>query len=199
MRYNGGMEPVCEFCEKPLEVASTGRPRKFCSSRCRVAAHRQRKKTLDVPLELRRKDRWVRHKNKRPITVEWRPASVTNSDTWASFNDVVESKTGDGAGYVLGEGIGCIDLDGVIEDGKYTETAEWLLRECPDTWVEVSPSGKGLHVWGYLPESAGSVRVLHGQSVEVYSRDRYITVTGKRFNGAPSTLADLTDFVASMK
>ena len=34
--------PRCEQCGAPVAVASTGRPRKFCSSRCRKRAQRSR-------------------------------------------------------------------------------------------------------------------------------------------------------------
>jgi hypothetical protein len=35
--------PRCERCGQPLDVADTGRPRRFCTDRCRKAAARVRK------------------------------------------------------------------------------------------------------------------------------------------------------------
>ena len=36
----------CLHCGEPLELASTGRPRRYCGARCRVAAHRARRAAL---------------------------------------------------------------------------------------------------------------------------------------------------------
>lgn len=102
------------------------------------------------------------------------------------------SKVGHGLGFVLGEGVGCIDLDGVLVDGGLVPAAVDLLASLPKTWVEISPSGKGLHVWGLLPEGPGRVMVRDGISVERYSRGRYITVTGRRWDNSPLVLGDLS-------
>ncbi len=38
------LDPVsaCEFCGAPIARAATGRPRRYCSGRCRTAANRER-------------------------------------------------------------------------------------------------------------------------------------------------------------
>lgn len=94
-------------------------------------------------------------------------------------------------GFVLGEGIGCIDLDHCIVGGELSEGAAAILSMLPATWVEVSPSGDGLHIWGRFSKSGRSVGTFMGQPVEVYDRARYVTVTGHRFKDAPVVLADL--------
>jgi len=38
----------CENCDVQLVWARTGRPKRFCSTRCRVAAHRKRPAQLDL-------------------------------------------------------------------------------------------------------------------------------------------------------
>ena len=40
--------PTCEHCGARLIWARTGRPRRFCSTRCRVAAHRARPRQLVI-------------------------------------------------------------------------------------------------------------------------------------------------------
>lgn len=100
------------------------------------------------------------------------------------------SKVGDGLGFALGDGIGCIDLDHCVDDGVLADWAAAILDRLPATYTEVSPSGHGLHIWGRIPERPGR-RV---GNVEVYSAGRYITVTGNRWGDCPSTLADLSDF-----
>lgn len=190
---------TCRHCRKRFDVPTTGRPKKFCSGKCRVASHRLAKREkagLAVPDGLATQKRWVRHKSKRPLTVTGRAASVTSPRTWSSLKAARESDVGDGLGFVLGDGIGCIDLDDVFDGrGRLDPAAKWLLAELPETWVEVSPSGKGLHIWGFLPEGRGRVVKRRGVSVEVYSQGRYMTVTGVSYGDAPVRLADLSEFV----
>lgn len=105
---------------------------------------------------------------------------------------------GVGLGYVLAEGDGvvCIDLDHCITGGEVAAWAREILDASPPTYVEVSPSGKGLHVWGLGHLDRGRV-IRDGQrAVEVYSQGRYIAVTGRRFEGAPVALADLSGVIA---
>lgn len=99
-----------------------------------------------------------------------------------------------GLGFVLGDGIGCIDLDHCIIDGRLTAWAIEILDSLPTTYTEVSPSGAGLHVWGLIPERPGRKVRRDGHSVETYSTGRYITVTGNRWGTCPNTLADLSHF-----
>lgn len=130
-----------------------------------------------------------------PVTAEGRAASSTDPATWCSAADARRSKVGDGLGFVLdGDGIVCLDLDHCLVDGELAGRAAEILAMCPDTFVEVSPSGDGLHVWGWgnVPEG----RKLDG--CEVYGTGRYITVTGDRWKGSPAALADLSEVIASL-
>lgn len=149
-----------------------------------------------MPTELVSRDRWVLWKpvrragrmTKMPVQVDGSPASSTDQSTWAPFSQVRSAKR---KGYVLGDGIGCIDLDHCLVDGVLTPAAAEFLAKVPPTYIEVSPSGDGLHVWGLMSAGRGSVRRLNGLSVERYSTGRYITITGKPFEGSVPRLADL--------
>ena len=102
---------------------------------------------------------------------------------------------GDGVGFVLnGDGIACIDLDDCLVDGRPKPWARRILRSTPATYVEVSPSGRGLHIFGYAEVGRG--RCTKG--VEVYDRGRYICVTGRRFSSFPAGLADMSALVNSI-
>lgn len=190
---------MCHQCKTTFPIPNTGRPKKFCSPRCRLVNHRRMVKVkggLSVPDEVASAPRWVRHVSKRPVTVSGRSASVVDPGSWSSLVDARSSRVGEGLGFVLGDGIGCVDFDNVIDSqGVLDPRVEVLLSEAPNTWVEVSPSGRGLHVWGLLPEAKGRVFTHKGVSVEVYSQGRYMTVTGESFRGAPARLADLSEFV----
>mgnify|MGYP003681262558 CR=1 FL=1 len=73
---------------------------------------------------------------------------------------------------------GCIDLDHCLIDGKPTPEARKFLRDYPSHYIEVSPSGDGLHILGLQKEQGGRRQSIGGLSVERYSVGRYITMTG---------------------
>lgn len=127
-------------------------------------------------------------------------ASVVAPATWATHGEARASKAGVGLGYVLAEGDGlvCIDLDHCFVDGELKSWARTILDRCPATYTEVSPGGDGLHVWG-LGELERGRRMRHdGESIEIYGKGRYVAVTGRRFEGSPGRLADLSEVVASL-
>jgi primase-polymerase (primpol)-like protein len=64
----------------------------------------------------------------------------------------------------------------------------------PSTYVEVSPSGSGLHVWGF----ADLVQGRRTGDVEIYGAGRYITVTGRRFRGCGVEFANLDDWISDL-
>lgn len=115
------------------------------------------------------------------MTVHGAFASSTNSQTWTTHSIASESNVGVGLGFVLGDGIGCIDLDHCLVNGQLTPPAKAFVEKYPNNYVEVSPSGDGLHIWGLLAEGKGSKRSVDGLSIETYSTGRYITVTGEVF------------------
>ncbi|MGY1945326.1 bifunctional DNA primase/polymerase [Nocardia asiatica] len=187
---------VCERCGGDLGAPRRGPTPRYCSGRCRVAAHRARQV---VPSEMRTRDRWVMWKQayrgglptKVPIQPTGKAASSTNAATWSPWARVRPAAR---KGYVLGGGIGCIDLDHCLVDGELTPAAAKFLAALPPTYIEVSPSGRGLHVWGRLPEGRGRRYVTpDGLHVERYSVGRYITVTERPAPGSVRRLADLSE------
>lgn len=145
--------------------------------------------------------RWVRRsKRKMPLTVEGAAASSTDPGTWTTHAAAKRSRVGAGLGFVLaGDGIVCVDLDHCIDaSGRLAGWARRILDRMPATFVEVSPSGTGLHIFGRGWVGRGR-RIRSGdRSVEVYDRGRYIAVTGQRFEAAPARLADISAVVATL-
>lgn len=88
-----------------------------------------------------------------------------------------------------GDGVACVDFDHI---GRRTPSwlAEWL-REHP-TFVEWSPSGDGLHVWGFT--SGGWRSGRHGD-VECYADGRYITVTRRPHRLSVPKLGEIDSLV----
>lgn len=163
-----------------------------------------------IPAELKSGARWVRWRTitrggrptKLPLTVDGDVASSTDPSTWSTFERAAASSVGDGMGVVLlaTDDVVCVDLDHVLVDGHPLPAAARLLGRLPRTWVEVSPSGDGLHVWGRASSLRAGRRTVTaaGVSLEAYPHGRYITVTGRRFADAPLALADLDDVLAAL-
>lgn len=163
-------------------------------TRSSPARRNRKRRSTQIPEALRlqtTQSRWVNwDTTKRPINPHTgHPASVTNPHTWANL-DTARQRDPTHIGYVLGGGIGCIDLDHCIHpDGTLTPGAQAIVDHYPDSWIEVSPSGEGLHIWGTAPELKGLRRTWHGQTIEFYSKSRYITITGHTWQ--PGTLQPL--------
>ncbi|MFJ4768450.1 DNA primase [Streptomyces uncialis] len=189
----------CERCGEHLSARHSHRAR-FCSVRCRMAAHRARKRDA-TPRELRTRDRWVRRSaEKVPLTTAGKAASSTDSRSWSTHAEASASVVGVGTGFVLSaiDDIVCIDLDHCLDrmTGKLARWAAAILRDAGTTYVEVSPSGDGLHIWGRADVRQGRrIRRPDGTAVEIYGTGRYIAMTGRRHGSSPSILADLSAVV----
>ena len=113
------------------------------------------------------------------MTLSGAPASSTDPGTWSWYRAVRRSGVGDGYGVMLGGGLACLDLDHCFDDrGRLAGWARVEVEKiAAPLWVERSLSGDGLHVFYEAPEAPGTRR----GGVEVYSRARFIAVTGDRF------------------
>lgn len=128
---------------------------------------------------MKKRNSWVRAAGKRPVTISGSPASSTDPETWSSFADVAKSSAGNGFGVMLGDGLGCWDLDHCIVGGELVPWAREILDDIDSPiWTECSISGEGLHVFVSAPEQRGFKR----GGVEFYSRQRFIRVTGDRYS-----------------
>lgn len=130
------------------------------------------------------KPRWVRRdEQKRPLDTHGWPASTRKRETWTSYRRARDSEVGVGLGFVLGDGIGCIDLDHCTNpDGTLQHwAAMYVERFRPSALlIERSCSGEGVHIFLPMAEARGRRIREGGRSIEVYSWGRYIAVTGDR-------------------
>ncbi len=185
----------CSQCDQLVELGKRGRPREYCSNACRQRAYRNRgnlKPTRGdvLPEALRSRARWILHKAKRPIALGGWWASVKDATTWLTYGEARDAvKRGDvyadGYGFVLnGDGVTCLDLDDCVEGGEPNVFARDFVRALEvdgPLYVEFSPSGRGLHVWGFSDMPKGRVIAGGNLKVEVYPNKRFITVTGKPY------------------
>lgn len=192
---------VCEQCREPMPLLAR-RHAKTCSPKCRKRASRARQRAERPPAEMRGLVRWVRRgENKRPLRADnGRTASSTAPSTWATYEDAVRSPHGSGIGFVLnGDGIVCIDLDHCLVGDEVATWAQDILDRCPPTYIEVSPGGDGLHIWGRGRVVPGRrIRRGDGAHIEIYGQGRYIAL-GRRYRDAPPKLADLTSVLATLR
>ncbi len=154
----------------------------------------------EIPQELLDRDQWIAWKGeykengkmtKIPIDPNTGGCAKTNDpNTWSSHIKAfvyARDNNLEGVGFVFTEDdpyVG-IDLDNCI-DGSLSPTAEQLVKRL-NSYTEISPSGKGLHiiVKGKLP--AGGKRKY---SIEIYNSRRFFTITGNRLENTPETIAD---------
>ena len=102
-------------------------------------------------------------------------------ERWIDFN---EAKTmNEPLGFVLVEEDRniCIDLDHSIQDGKLTPMAKEVVENFAGTYMELSQSGKGIHIFAYgiIPNNLN----LSSKGLEIYKNKRYIALTGDVGNG----------------
>ena len=145
---------------------------------------------LNAPNTLKSLPRWVLHKDKIPYLFDGKnelyKADVTPSginfltfDQAVSALDTFKGKI-DGIGFALDKSVApivCIDLDG--KDNPYINAVFERLKK---TYVEVSPSGNGFHVW-YLDNELEGISGRRIEGLEIYASKRYITFTGRKLNG----------------
>jgi len=77
----------------------------------------------------------------------------------------------------------CLDIDHCLTPGGWSTLATELCEKLPGALVEVSKSGKGLHIWckGELPDLRMKKNTKLG--IELYDKDRYIIYTGDHNGG----------------
>ena len=168
----------CEQCGDEMPNLGYGRVRRYCTDACRQKGYRVRAAARGMPPRMTSERRWVRADGKRPVMVDGSPASSTDPSTWASWAEV-QSGQGDGFGVMLGDGLGCWDLDDCLDGDRLAPWAAEILDEADPLHVERSVSGRGLHIFVDAVEGPGSRR----GNVEFYSRGRFIRVTGDTYRG----------------
>ncbi len=154
------------------------------------AEPRQTENLLEnVPEEMRAYAHWVvwklEQRDDGPTKMPYIAGGVgraksTDSRTWRTFDQAVRAfETGrySGVGFVLSSGdpFTGVDLD-KCRDPETGEIEEWAAEIVRDLggYAEASPSGTGVHVIvrGKAPNKRRG-------RVEVYSSERYFTVTGE--------------------
>ena len=167
----------------------------YCSTRCRVQSHRK-----PFPQELIDRRRWIRYsRSKIPLTIWDDFAKVNDLSTWNFYEFAKQSKAGVGMGFVFnGDGIIGIDLDNAFANGKLKDWAQAIVTVFAGTYMELSPSGNGIHIIAKAELFSGRRFTIADGGIEIYATGRYFTMTGKRFNRSPKKLKKFNDPLSSV-
>lgn len=158
----------------------------------------------NIPEELRELDQWVCWRfeerddkmTKVPYTAgTLRRASSTDPATWSTFSEALEAyefgyddlsdtergePSFDGIGFVFSDDdpYAGIDLDKCRnpETGNVARRALEILKRVCEGYVEISPSGTGIHI---IVEGVVRGGGMRAENIEMYSRARFFTITGE--------------------
>ena len=149
--------------------------------------------TENIPERLTERPQWVCYclevREDKPTKVPYVPgterrASSTDLMTWSTFSEVCAAYEAgkplayDGIGFVFcsADPFVGIDLDNCRDpiSGEISPWAQKLVDSVQEGYVEVSPSGTGIHV---IVEGKVCGGVRKGK-VEMYGHERFFTITG---------------------
>lgn len=155
----------------------------------------------NIPQELKDLPIWVGFKykprkggkpKKEPYNAVTRGhAQSNNPKTWCDFNTVIsraEDLKFDAIGIGVIEPYVVCDIDNSIKDHIASPLAKRIISEFP-SYTEYSPSKTGYHIIGKgaIPKD----RKLTTIDVEMYSKTRFLTITGNLVDGEKSTICDV--------
>jgi putative DNA primase/helicase len=157
----------------------------------------------NIPNELKAQKRWVCWEaDKTPVQPSrgGKPAQSNHPETWTDFNAAVEcTDIYAGIGFMLGDGYIGVDLDDIEDDltayragNKNNRVFEFVSTL--NSYAEVSPSGKGLHIICKGTFPPGGKRK---GKVEMYDGGRFFTVTGNAVTNCRE-IADCTESIKAL-
>ena len=150
----------------------------------------------NIPIEL---NRWVLYRlywderrgkyDKKPFNARrGGMAQSNNPNTWCDYDTALQVvDLYDGLGFMLGNGIFGVDIDSVELDNPIVEEVITTLN----SYAEVSPSGKGIHVICLGSKPIGACRKAN---FECYDQGRFFTMTGNMITGY-SDLKECTETI----
>ena len=161
-----------------------------------------------IPDELKALPQWVlwgkngEDVEKKPFQPSGLPASSKDPATWSQYDQVILPYYRGGyagIGFVIAQNdpyIG-IDLDKCLnpETGALEQWALDYLTTL-GSYTEISPSGTGTHtiIKGSLPDG----HACRKKGIEVYSTERYLTVTGHRLPEYPASIEERIEQIAEV-
>jgi len=105
-----------------------------------------------------------------------------NPERWLGFKEAKDKNQPLGFVLVDEDHIICVDLDQAIVDGRLTAMAESIVEAFTGTYMELSQSGQGIHIFckGNLLDNV----IKPSEGIEIYKSNRYIALTGDVGDGS---------------
>jgi putative DNA primase/helicase len=150
--------------------------------------------TENIPEELTERPQWVcwrfEERDAKPTKVPYTPgtlhrASSTDLMTWRTFEEAARAYERseppyDGIGFVFSSAdpYTGIDLDKCRnpKTGEISPWAQKIIDRVQEGYVEISPSGTGVHI---IVEGTVRDGGMRKGPIEMYSRERFFTITGE--------------------
>jgi putative DNA primase/helicase len=105
-------------------------------------------------------------------------------EAWDAYRQQPDRWAGVGFALINGDGVGAIDLDDCLKNGKFTEdlNVQRIVKALEDggCYMEVSPSGGGLRAIG----PTDGFNTLAKPPYEAYSHNKFVTITGHLIQNA---------------
>ena len=148
----------------------------------------------NIPDQLTERPQWVcwrlETRDGKPTKVPYTPgterrASSTDLMTWSTFDQALAAYE---AGDPLYDGIGFVfcnadpfvgvDLDDCLDpdSGEVARWAQKIINRVREGYVEISPSGNGIHI---IVEGTVRDGGMRKGKLEMYGRGRFFTITGR--------------------
>lgn len=163
-----------------------------------------------IPLELRERAQWVNWSyatddKGKPTKQPRNPhngnvCDITNPSNYSDFDTAINNAMQHdcGVGFVLTQNdpYAVIDLDDPVgkaapmDIDRIYKIGNDLMTDA-NSYIETSPSGKGVHIWMRADIPPNGVR-SSADCIELYSTARFMTVTGNSI-GAPKPIRDCTE------
>jgi hypothetical protein len=156
----------------------------------------------NIPQQLKERNQWVLWKlvargTEKPTKVPFSARSLkhaksTDPTTWESYEmtkaRLLKEPTFDGIGYMFAEDdiYTGIDIDNCFIGKSLTMLAADIMKRL-DSYTEVSPSGKGVRIFVEAKKIGDRCKSV-ANGVEIYHKERLLTVTGRRSKAMPATI-----------
>lgn len=164
----------------------------------------QKLQAANFPEELKNLKQWCLWNEKKvPISPTGKWIDTKNAADYSTLDECLSELAlgaGEGVGFIFVKGAGLIgiDLDDAFKsDGGLKTWALKILSQFPAAYVEISPSGSGLHiiVRGKKPGQNCRKKVVNKAGevigeVEMYDGERYFTMTGRLYDPSLNQIAD---------
>ena len=132
--------------------------------------------------------------DKLPVNLSGINVNAHDSNVWMSATDAIATATHWGEPYGVGfvfthdDPFFFVDVDDCEQGGAWSNIANDLLTRFPGAAVELSTSGKGLHIIGKYAGDEPAHRCKNiPLNLELYTAERFVALTGLQAMGDAST------------